>query len=80
MVRGSFPNPHVSWSLMVPKTTLLDMPHAEQEQRRAALRRARDGSLLAFHVFLRCAAGRTPTEMAMVLFCSRASVSRIVRL
>jgi transposase len=80
MVRWSFPNHHVSWSLTVPKTTLLDIPQAEQEQMLAALRRARYGYLLALHVLLLCAAGRTPTEIAMVLFCSRSSVYRIVRL
>ena len=80
MVRWSFPNHHVSRSLTVPKTTLLDIPPAEQAQRLAALRRARYGSLLALHVLLRCAAGRTPTEIATVVFCSRSSVYRLVRL
>src|ERR671922_595570 len=46
----------------------------------AALRRARYGYLLALHVILLCAAGHTPTEIATVLFCSRSSVYRIVRL
>jgi putative transposase len=64
----------------VPKTTILDIPPAEQAQMRAALRRARDGYLLALHVLLLCAAGHTPTEIATVLFCSRSSVYRIVRL
>ena len=32
----------------------------------AALRRARYGYLLAFHVLLLCAAGRTPTDIAAV--------------
>ena len=45
---------------------------------RAELRRARYGYLLALHVLLLCAAGRTPTEIATVLFCSRSSVYRIV--
>lgn len=44
----------------------------------AELRRARYGYLLALHVVLLCAAGRTPTEIAAVLFCSRSSVYRIV--
>jgi transposase len=44
----------------------------------AALRRARYGYLLALHVLLLCAAGKTPTEIASVLFCSRSSVYRIV--
>src|SRR5215203_5007956 len=46
---------------------------------RAVLRRMRYGYLLAFHILLLCAAGRTPTEMAAFLFCSRSSVYRIVR-
>jgi putative transposase len=44
----------------------------------AELRRARHGYLLALHVLLLCAAGRTPTEIATFLFCSRSSVYRIV--
>src|SRR5262249_36954340 len=46
---------------------------------RAILRRARYGYLLAFHIFLLCAVGRTPTEIAAFLFGSRSSVYRIVR-
>lgn len=64
----------------MPKTTLLDIPPGEQAQMLAVLRRARYGYLLALHVLLLCAAGRTPTEIATVLFCSRSSVYRIVRL
>lgn len=45
----------------------------------AELRRARYGYLLALHLLLLCAAGRTPSEVAAVLFCSRSSVYRIVR-
>jgi len=63
----------------VPSTTLLEIPPAEQVQMRAILRRTRYGYLLAFHILLLCAAGRTPTEIATVLFCSRSSVYRIVR-
>jgi len=63
----------------VPSTTILEIPPAEQVQMRAILRRARYGYLLAFHVLLLCAAGRTPTEIAAYLFCSRLSVYRIVR-
>src|SRR5688572_1725080 len=43
------------------------------------LRQARYGYLLALQVLLLCAAGRTPTEIAAFLFCSRSSVYRIVR-
>jgi transposase len=46
---------------------------------RAELRRARYGDLLALHLLLLCATGRTPSEVAAVLFCSRSSVYRIVR-
>jgi transposase len=45
----------------------------------AELRRARYGYLLALHVVLLCAAGRSPTEIAAVLFCSRSSVYRVVK-
>jgi hypothetical protein len=55
------------------------MPPAEQVQRRTVLRRARYGYLLACHILLLCAAGRTPTEIAAFLCCSRSSVDRIVR-
>ncbi|NIP17446.1 MAG: IS630 family transposase [Xanthomonadales bacterium] len=45
----------------------------------AELRRARYGHLLALHVLLLSATGRTPTEIASFLFCSRSSVYRIVQ-
>jgi putative transposase len=45
----------------------------------AALRRARYGYLLTLHLLLLCAAGRTPTEIAAVPFCSRSSVYRVVK-
>jgi transposase len=45
----------------------------------AQLRAARYGHLLALHIVLLCAAGRTPTEIAAALFCSRSSVYRTVR-
>ena len=63
----------------MPSTTLLEIPPAEQAQMRAVLRRTRYGYLLAFHILLLCAVGRTPTEIAAFLFCSRSSVYRIVR-
>jgi putative transposase len=62
----------------VPGVTILDVPQPEQEWMLAELRRARHGYLLALHVLLLCAAGRTPTEIATFLFCSRSSVYRIV--
>jgi transposase len=55
------------------------MPPAEQARMLAELRRARYGYLLALHLLLLCAAGRTPTEIAAVLFCSRSTVYRVVR-
>ena len=45
----------------------------------AALRRARYGYLLTLHMVLWCAAGRNPTDIAAVLFCSRSRVYRTVR-
>jgi putative transposase len=62
----------------VPGSTILEISQSEQEWMLAELRRARHGQLLAFHVLLLCAAGRTPTEIATYLFCSRSSVYRLV--
>jgi transposase len=58
--------------------TILNIPQPQQEQMLSQLRRSRYGYLLALHVLLLCAAGRTPTEIAAFLFCSRSSVYRIV--
>jgi transposase len=63
----------------VPRPTIVEIPVEEQARMRAELRRARYGYLLALHLLLLCAAGRTPSEVAGVLFCSRSSVYRIVR-
>ncbi len=63
----------------MPRHTVLDLAPEEQAQMLAALRRARDGYLLALHIVLLCAVGRSPTEMAAVRFCSRSSVYRAVR-
>jgi transposase len=63
----------------MPKSTFVTIPPEEQAQMLAALRRARYGSLLALHLLLLCAAGRTPTDIATALFCSRSSVYRTVR-
>ncbi len=62
----------------MPGATILDIPPPEQAWMLAEGRRARDGSLLALHVLLLGAAGRTPTESATYLFCSRSSVYRLV--
>jgi Homeodomain-like domain len=63
----------------MPKSTVVKLPEEEQARMRAALRRARYGYLLALHILLWCAAGRNPTEIAAVLFCSRSSVYRTMR-
>jgi hypothetical protein len=44
----------------------------------AMLGRVRCGDLLARHILLLCAAGRSPTEMAAVLFCSPSSMYRTI--
>jgi transposase len=62
----------------VPNSTILEIPQPLQDQMLSQLRQARYGYLLALHVLLLCAAGRTPTEIATFLFCSRSSVYRIV--
>jgi transposase len=62
----------------MPKRTFVEIPEEEQSQMLAALRRARYRYLLALHILLLCAAGRTPTAIADVLFCSRSSVYRTV--
>jgi len=58
----------------VPRTTIVDIPPPEQARRLAELRRARSGYVLALHLLLLGAAGRTPSEIAAVLFCSRSRV------
>jgi putative transposase len=63
----------------MPKNSFVEIPPLEQAQMLAALRRARYGYLLALHILLLCAAGRTPTDIAAALFCSRSSVYRTVR-
>jgi putative transposase len=63
----------------MPKSTAVEIPQEEQAQMLAALRRARYGYVLALHIVLLCAAGRNPTDIADVLFCSRSSVYRSVR-
>jgi len=63
----------------VRSTTVLEIPAAEQEALRRELRQARYGHLLAIHILLLCAAGKSPTEIADFLFCSRSSVYRSVK-
>jgi transposase len=62
----------------VPGKTILDIPKEEQEQMLSQLRQARYGYLLGLHILLLCAKGRTPSEIAASLFCSRSSVYRTV--
>jgi transposase len=63
----------------VPKATIVDIPMAEQARMVAELRRARYGYWLALHLLLLCAAGRTVSEIAAGLVCSRSSVYRVVK-
>ena len=62
----------------MPGQTILKIPASLQEQMLKELRQSRFGHLLALHILLLCAAGRTPTEIAAFLFCSRSSVYRTV--
>jgi transposase len=63
----------------VPRTTLLEMAPEEQAHILAEVRRARYGYVLALQILLLCAAQRRPSEIAAVLFCSRTTVSRVVK-
>jgi transposase len=63
----------------MPKTTIVEIAPAEQAHILAAVRRARQGDVLAWHILLLCAAQRTPTEIADVLFCSRSTVYRVLK-
>jgi transposase len=63
----------------VPRTTIVEIPVVEQALMLAEWRRARYGYLLALHLLLLCAAGRPPSEIAAVLFCSRSSGYRVAR-
>ena len=63
----------------MPRTTIIEMAPEEQAHILAAVRRARHGYVLALQILLLCAAQRTPTEIAAVLFCSRSTVYRVVK-
>jgi len=63
----------------VPKTTIVDLPPAEQAHMLAEVRRARYGYLVALPILVLCAAGQNPTAIAAVLCGSRATVSRVVK-
>ncbi len=62
----------------MPGKTILEISTEEQARMRGELRQARYGYLLSLHILLLCAAGRTPSEIASFLFCSRSSVYRAV--
>lgn len=63
----------------MPRTTIIEIAPEEQARILAAVRRARYGYVLALHILLLCAAQRTPTEIAAVLYCSRSTVYRVVK-
>jgi transposase len=63
----------------VPRTTIVEIAPEEQAHILTAIRRARHGYVLALHILLLCAAQRSPTEIAAVLFCSRTTVYRVVK-
>ena len=62
----------------MPATTLLEIPAPTQAQMLAELRHVRYGYLLSLHILLLCARGKSPTEIAEFLCCSRSSVYRTV--
>jgi hypothetical protein len=55
------------------------MAPEEQAHLLAALRRVRSGYIVAVPILLLCAAQRSVTEIAAVLFCSRSTVYRVVK-
>ena len=63
---------------VMPSVPSFDIPTEEQAEMRAALRRARYGSLLPSHPIAVCH-GTSATESAAVLCCPRSRVSRTVR-
>jgi Homeodomain-like domain len=63
----------------VPRTTIIEMAPEEQAHILAALRRVRYGYILALQILLLCAAQRSVTEIAALLFCSRSTVYRVVK-
>jgi transposase len=62
----------------VPNKTILEIAADEQAEMLKELRAARYGYLLGLQILLLCASGKTPTEIAEFLFCSRSSVYRTV--
>ncbi len=60
----------------MPTNTIFDIPVPEQATMLAELRAVRYGYFLSIHILLLLSAGKTPTEIASFLFCSRSSVYR----
>jgi transposase len=58
--------------------TVVELDETTQASMLKELRRSRYGYLLTLHVLLLCARGKTPTQIADFLLCSRTSVYRIV--
>ncbi|MGH8066076.1 MAG: IS630 family transposase [Candidatus Entotheonellia bacterium] len=63
----------------MPQRAFVEIPPEAHAPMLAALRRARYGYGLALHILVVSAAGRTPTDIAAALFCSRSRVYRTVR-
>jgi hypothetical protein len=63
----------------MPRSTVLDRPQEEQAQMLAVNSRAQDGARQTLHMLLIRTAGRTPTEIAGCLFCSRSGFCSTVR-
>jgi len=79
MLRGLCTHLHVARSPRDAVHHLTGDTTRRASQMREGLHRTREGSLRAFPLFLLCAAGRHPTEMAALRLGSRSSVDRIVR-
>jgi transposase len=60
----------------VPTKTIFDIPMAAQAKMLEELRAVRYGYFSSIHILLLLSAGKTPTEIASFLFCSRSSVYR----
>src|SRR4030095_11572872 len=60
----------------MPEATIIEITAAQQAWMLRELRRCRYGHLLALHMLLLLARGKTPTEIAAFLLCSRASIYR----
>lgn len=60
----------------MPDITIIEIPEEQQQWMLRELRRCRYGHLLALHILLLLVRGKTPTEIADFLLCSRASVYR----